>query len=113
METIEIIIKIFISLVNFLALSFICIFIGRTYRRMNLKVNKMSELMESIENKIDSLELTSDIIHFNQMREMKKRFIDAEQYELVKLIDSAIILKEKKISERFDRLQENEKEGEE
>ncbi len=108
METIEIIIKIFISLVNCLAVSFICIVVTHVYRKMSERINTMSEFLLLIDKRIDFLLHKNDVVYLNQLNAIKKDLIASERYEDVALVNAAIEQEQKRIYEYMEKLKKQE-----
>lgn len=74
METVELIIKISITLFNAFALGFALIIISRWHSRMENKLNSIQRYIHHVSDR-------NDIIYINQLEEIKRMLIESERYE--------------------------------
>lgn len=109
METLEIIFKLFIALVNCLAVSFICIVVTRIHRKMSKKIDAMSEFLLLLDNRIDLLSHKNDAIYLNQLNIIKRDLIASERYEDVALVNATIEQEQKRIYEYMEKSKKQEK----
>lgn len=116
METLEIILKIFIALVNCFAVSFICIVVTRIYRKMSKKIDAMSEFLLLLDKRMGFHSYRSSLIFLNILHSIKKGLIEAERYEEIAIVNAAIEKEEKQIfeyMEKSNKQEEQEKKQEE
>lgn len=74
METVELIIKISITLFNAIALGFVLIMVSRWHRRMEDKLNEIREYTRRVSDR-------DDVIYMNQLQWLKSKLIEEERYE--------------------------------
>lgn len=108
METLEIILKLFIALVNCFAVSFICIVVTRIHRKMSAKINAMSEHLMLLDERIDFLSHKNDVIYLDHLNIIKRDLIASERYEESALINAAIEQEKKRIYEYMEKSKEQE-----
>ena len=83
METIELIIKIALFILNASAVAFIAIMISKWHKRMEDK-------LDSIQRYIHHVTDRNDIVYINQLEEIKRILIEAERYEEADKISKCI-----------------------
>ena len=74
METVELIIKVSISLFNAIALGFVLILVSRWHRRMEDKLNEIREYTRRVSE-------CNRFIYINQLEWLKSAMINEERYE--------------------------------
>ena len=74
METVELIIKVSITLFNAIALGFVLIMVSRWHRRMEDKLNRIKSYIQHVADR-------NDIVYINQLEEIKRILIESERYE--------------------------------
>lgn len=82
METVELIIKISITLFNAIALGFVLIMVSR-HRRMEDKLNEIREYTRRVSDR-------DDVIYMNQLQWLKTKLIEEERYEEAAKINKCI-----------------------
>lgn len=108
METLEIILKLFIALVNCLAVSFICIVVARICRKMSERINAMSEHLMLLDERIDFLSHKNDVIYLDHLNIIKRDLIASERYEESALFNAAIEQEKKRIYEYMEKTKKQE-----
>lgn len=93
METIELILKIALFILNVTTVAIIVILIGKWHRRMEGKLNDIKSYIQHVTDR-------NDIVYINQLENLKRGLIKAERYEDVEKIRNVlnrntVILKEK------------------
>lgn len=93
METIELILKIALFILNVTTVAIIVILIGKWHRRMEGKQNDIKSYIQHVTDR-------NDIVYINQLENLKRGLIKAERYEDVEKIRNVlnrntVILKEK------------------
>mgnify|MGYP002614713534 CR=1 FL=1 len=83
METVELIIKISITLFNAIALGFVLIMVSRWHRRMEDKLNEIREYTRRVSDR-------DDVIYMNQLQWLKSKLIEEERYEEAAKINKCI-----------------------
>jgi len=83
METIELIIKIALFILNASAVAFIAIMISKWHKRMEDK-------LDSIQRYIHHVTDRNDIVYINQLEEIKRILIESERYEEADKISKCI-----------------------
>lgn len=83
METVELIIKVSISLFNAIALGFVLIMVSRWHRRMEDKLNEIREYTRRVSDR-------DDVIYMNQLQWLKSKLVEEERYEEADKIDKLI-----------------------
>nr|DAH20702.1 MAG TPA: hypothetical protein [Caudoviricetes sp.] len=83
METVELIIKISISLFNAIALGFVLIMVSRWHRRMEDKLNEIREYTRMVSE-------CNRLIYINELEWLKSAMINEERYEEVAKINKCI-----------------------
>ena len=83
METVELIIKISISLFNAIALGFVLIMVSRWHRRMEDKLNEIREYTRMVSE-------CNRFIYINELEWLKSAMINEERYEEVSKINKCI-----------------------
>ena len=83
METVELIIKISISLFNAIALGFVLIMVSRWHRRMEDKLDEIREYTRRVSDR-------DDVIYMNQLQWLKSKLIEEERYEEAAKINKCI-----------------------
>lgn len=83
METVELIIKISITLFNAIALGFILIMVSRWHRRMEDKLNEIREYTRMVSER-------NRFIYINQLEWLKSAMINEERYEEAAKINKCI-----------------------
>ena len=83
METVELIIKISITLFNAIALGFILIMVSRWHRRMEDKLNEIREYARMVSE-------CNRFIYINQLEWLKSAMINEERYEEAAKINKCI-----------------------
>lgn len=74
MEIIELIIKIALFTINSFCVCFICIAVGKWYRRMENKLDEIKEYTRRVSDR-------NDVIYMNQLQWMKSKLVEEERYE--------------------------------
>lgn len=82
METVELIIKISITLFNAIALGFVLIMVSR-HRRMEDKLNEIREYTRRVSDR-------DNVIYMNQLQWLKTKLIEEERYEEAAKINKCI-----------------------
>lgn len=93
METVELIIKIFITLFNAIALGFILIMVSRWHRRMEDKLDEIKEYTRRVSDR-------NDVVYMNQLQWLKSKLIEEERYEEAYEINKCIEEELRKIKEQ-------------
>lgn len=93
METVELIIKISISLFNAIALGFVLILVSRWHRRMEDKLDEIREYTRRISDR-------NDVVYMNQLQWLKSKLIEEERYEEAAKINKCIEEELRKIKEQ-------------
>lgn len=83
METVELIIKVSISLFNAIALGFVLILVSRWHRRMEDKLNEIREYTHRVSE-------CNRFIYINQLEWLKSAMINEERYEEAAKINKCI-----------------------
>ena len=83
METVELIFKISISLLNAIALGFILIMVSKWHRRMEDKMDEIKEYISWISDR-------NDVVYMNQLNWLKNKLIEEERYEEADKINKCI-----------------------
>lgn len=83
METVELIIKISITLFNAIALGFVLIMVSRWHRRMEDKLDEIREYTRRVSDR-------DDVIYMNQLQWLKSKLIEEERYEEAAKINKCI-----------------------
>ncbi len=83
METVELIIKISITLFNAIALGFVLIMVSRWHRRMEDKLNEIREYTRMVSE-------CNRFIYINQLEWLKSAMINEERYEEAAKISKCI-----------------------
>ncbi len=83
METVELIIKVSISLFNAIALGFVLIMVSRWHRRMEDKLNEIREYTRMVSE-------CNRFIYINQLQWLKSKLIEEERYEEAAKINKCI-----------------------
>ena len=83
METVELIIKVSISLFNAIALGFVLILVSRWHRRMEDKLNEIKEYTRRVSDR-------NDVVLLNQLQWLKCKLIEEERYEEADKINKCI-----------------------
>lgn len=74
METIELILKIALFILNVTTVAIIVILIGKWHRRMEGKLNDIKSYIQHVTDR-------NDIVYINQLEEIKRILIESECYE--------------------------------
>lgn len=82
-ETVELIIKVSISLFNAIALGFVLIMVSRWHRRMEDKLNEIREYTRMVSE-------CNRLIYINQLEWLKSAMINEERYEEAAKINKCI-----------------------
>lgn len=93
METVELIIKISITLFNAIALGFVLIMVSRWHRRMEDKLDEIREYTRRISDR-------NDVVYMNQLQWLKSKLIEEERYEEANKINKCIEEELRKIKEQ-------------
>lgn len=83
METVELIIKIALSILNAAAVAIIVILIIKWHKRMEDKLNDIKSYIHHVTDR-------NDIVYINQLESLKKELIKAERYEDAEKISKCI-----------------------
>ena len=83
METVELIIKVSITLFNAVALGFVLIMVSRWHRRMEDKLNEIREYTRRVSG-------CNRFIYINQLEWLKSAMINEERYEEAAKINKCI-----------------------
>lgn len=95
METVELIIKISITLFNAIALGFVLIMVSRWHRRMEDKLDEIREYTRRISDR-------NDVVYMNQLQWLKSKLIEEERYEEAAKISKCIEEVLRKIKEQYE-----------
>jgi hypothetical protein len=93
METVELIIKISITLFNAIALGFVLIMVSRWHRRMEDKLDKIREYTRMVSE-------CNRFIYINQLEWLKSKLTEEERYEEAAKINKCIEEELRKIKEQ-------------
>jgi hypothetical protein len=93
METVELIIKISITLFNAIALGFILIMVSRWHRRMEDKLDEIREYARRVSDR-------NDVVYVNQLQLIKIKLIEEERYEEANEINKCIEMELNKVKNR-------------
>lgn len=74
METVELIIKIALFILNVSTVAFIVIMISKWHKRMEDKLNSIQRYIHHVTDR-------NDIVYINQLEEIKRILIESERYE--------------------------------
>lgn len=74
METVELIIKIALFILNVSTVAFIVIMISKWHKRMTNKLNSIQRYIHHVTDR-------NDIVYINQLEEIKRILIESERYE--------------------------------
>lgn len=74
METVELIIKIALFILNVSTVAFIVIMISKCHKRMEDKLNDIKSYIHHVTDR-------NDIVYINQLEEIKRILIESERYE--------------------------------
>lgn len=83
METVELIIKIALFILNVSTVAFIVIMISKWHKRMEDKLNSIQRYIHHVTDR-------NDIVYINQLEEMKRILIESERYEEADKINKCI-----------------------
>lgn len=83
METVELIIKIALFILNVSTVAFIVIMISKWHKRMEGKLNSIQRYIHHVTDR-------NDIVYINQLEEIKRRLIESERYEEADKISKCI-----------------------
>lgn len=83
METIELIIKISMSVLNAVALGIVLVLISKWHRRMEDKIDDVKHYIRHVTDR-------NDVVYINQLEEMKLKLIKEERFEQADKISKAI-----------------------
>ena len=93
METVELIIKISITLFNAIALGFVLVLVSKWHRRMEDKLDEIREYTRRISDR-------NDVVYMNQLQWLKSKLIEEERYEEANKINKCIEEELRKIKEQ-------------
>lgn len=82
-ETIELILKILLFILNAATVSIIVILISKWHKRMEDKLNSIQRYIHHVTDR-------NDIVYINQLENLKKELIKAERYEEAEKISKCI-----------------------
>lgn len=108
METLDFIFKLFISLLNCFAVSFIYIVVTRIYRKMSERIKAMSEFLISLDEQIDFLSHKNNVIYLDHLNILKRDLLASERYEESALVNAAIEQEKKRIYEYMEKSKKQE-----
>lgn len=83
METVELIIKIALFILNVSTVAFIVIMISKWHKRMEDKLNSIQRYIHHVTDR-------NDIVYINQLEEIKRILIESERYEEADKINKCI-----------------------
>lgn len=83
METVELIIKIALFILNVSTVAFIVIMIGKWHKRMEGKLNSIQRYIHHVADR-------NDIVYINQLEEIKRILIESERYEEAEKVSKCI-----------------------
>lgn len=83
METVELIIKIALFILNVSTVAFIVIMISKWHKRMEDKLNDIKSYIQHVTDR-------NDIVYINQLEEIKRILIESERYEEADKISKCI-----------------------
>lgn len=85
METVELIIKVSITLFNAIALGFVLIMVSRWHRRMEDKLNEIREYTRRVSDR-------DDVIYMNQLQWLKSKLIEEDSDITLKSLSRTLSL---------------------
>lgn len=94
METVELIIKIALFILNVSTVAFIVIMISRWHNRMEDKLNDIKSYIHHVTDR-------NDIVYINQLEEIKRILIESERYEEADKISKCIEIEFDNLKERM------------
>ena len=94
METVELIIKIALFILNVSTVAFIVIMISKRHKRMEDKLNSIQRYIHHITDR-------NDIVYINQLEEIKRILIESERYEDADKISKCIEIEFDNFKERM------------
>lgn len=83
METVELIIKIALFILNVSTVAFIVIMIGKWHKRMEDKLDEIKEYTRRVSDR-------NDVVLLNQLQWLKSKLIEEERYEEADKINKCI-----------------------
>lgn len=96
METVELIIKIALFILNVTTVAIIVILISKCHKRMEDKLN-------SIQRYIHHVTERNDIVYINQLEEIKRRLIESERYEEADKISKCIEIEYSNLKRKMEK----------
>lgn len=94
METVELIIKIALFILNVSTVAFIVIMISKWHKRMEDKLNSIQRYIHHVTDR-------NDIVYINQLEEIKRILIESERYEDADKICKCIEIEFDNLKERM------------